>query len=339
MTTATRDPVTAALSTTVIDRGTDRAIQQLQARMHTILGVMANVLEDGKDYGKIPGTDKPTLYKPGAEKLMLTFELASAKPGLEDLSTADEVRYRIHVPIEAPDGRVLAVGVGEASSNEEKYRWRRPVCDDEYAETPESLRREKWFKGYQNKPAFKGKQIRTSPADVANTILKMAHKRAFIHGTLLATGASSVFNQDLEDFTQELRESILEADETARTPSPKKPAVHRASERAGGSKPAAAAAPTSGNGTLITPPRTVKDLRTATDKKNKPFFVLDLDRGRDGGHDPRRDQGARARAVQGHRSRDSCDVRDQRVERPHVFQSGQLRDRRRRARGRSAAER
>lgn len=196
----------------VIDRGGSvSAIAEAQRRAETILQVMANVMKEGQDYGKIPGTDKPSLFKPGAEKLMLTFQLAAAEPRVEDLSTHDEIRYRVHVPIQAPDGRVLAVGIGEASTNEEKYRWRKPVCDEEYDETPIDQRREKWFKG-QNKP-YKGKQIRTSPADLANTVLKMAHKRGFIHGTLLATGASSVFNQDLEDFTKELRDSLIEGDD------------------------------------------------------------------------------------------------------------------------------
>jgi len=227
--------------------------------------VMANVLEEGKDYGKIPGTDKPTLYKPGAEKLMLTFELAAAEPHLDDLSTPDEIRYRIRVPIEASDGRVVAVGIGEGSSNEEKYRWRRPVCDEEFAETPEHLRREKWFKGFQNKPAYKGKQIRTSPADVANTILKMAHKRAFVHGTLLATGASSVFNQDLEDFTKEVREAVIEADE--------KPKVQRASEKG---KPAAETKAVD-SPALVTEARKVKAVTVRQDRNKKDFWVLFLD--------------------------------------------------------------
>lgn len=258
---APTDPVTEAMTTTVIDRGTDTSIQALQARMRTILSVMANVLEDEKDYGKIPGTDKPTLFKPGAEKLMLTFQLAAARPLIEDLSTSDEIRYRTLVPIEGPDGRVLAVGIGEASSNEEKYRWRRPVCDEEFNETPEHLRREKWFKGRNSEKNWKGKQIRTSPADVANTILKMAHKRGFIHGTLLATGASSVFNQDLEDFTNELRDSIIESEAK---PVAEKKEVKRASETNGGTKPAAA----TGNGGLVTAPGKVKDVRVFGKEKN-----------------------------------------------------------------------
>jgi len=264
-----------ALSTTVIDRGAGTAIQQLQARMQTILEVMANVLEEGKDYGKIPGTDKPSLYKPGAEKLMLTFELAPARPSIEDLSTSDEIRYRINVPIEGPDGRVLAVGVGEASSNEEKYRWRKPVCDQEYEETPAQLRREKWFKGSSG--PWKGKQIRTSPADIANTVLKMAHKRGFIHGTLLATGASSVFNQDLEDFTKELRDSIIESDASAGTPAAEKREVKRASEGSAAAKPAAGPT-TNGHGGFITEPRKVKNVRVFGTNQDNYALTLEGDK-------------------------------------------------------------
>jgi hypothetical protein len=214
MSPATESLVPTLAPATVIDRGGIAALSigAMQQRVDMVLELMANVLEDGKDYGKIPGTDKPTLYKPGAEKLCMAFQLTSARPLVEDISSGDEIRYRVNVPIEARDGRELAVGVGEASTNEEKYRWRKPVCDEEFEETPEHLRREKWFKGKGGGNPYKSKQLRTSPADIANTVLKMAHKRAFIHATLLATAASSVFNQDLEDFTKELQESIVEGD-------------------------------------------------------------------------------------------------------------------------------
>jgi len=236
----------------VIDRGAGTSLVQMQERGALIRQVMANVLEEGKDYGRIPGTDKPTLFKPGAEKLCLTFALGAVLPNVEDLSTSDAVRYRVSVPIEAADGRILAVGLGEASSDEEKYRWKRPVCDEEFEETPPACRRVKWFKGREG--AYQGKQIRTSPADLANTVLKMAHKRAFVAGTLLATGASSVFNQDLEDFNKELHEHIL--DDEGATPK----TVKRASE-----KPKSAAAA----GALVTPALKVKDVRVfGKDKDN-----------------------------------------------------------------------
>lgn len=252
-----------AIATPVIDRGSGLAVQQLQQRMDIILSVMANVLEEGKDYGKIPGTDKPTLYKSGAEKLMLAFNLAAGQPQIEDISTSDEIRYRVGVPIESTDGRPRW-GVGEASSNEEKYRWRKPVCQEEFDETPDHLKREKWFRG---KSPYKGLQVRTSPADVANTILKMAHKRGFIHGTLLATGASSVFNQDLEDFTKEMQASILETDPTVvAAPSRPPAAAQRTSAR-----PA-----TNGNG-LVTDARKVKDVRVFGKDKNNYAVCLSGD--------------------------------------------------------------
>jgi hypothetical protein len=266
----------------VIDRGVTGvlSIRELQTRMQTILDVMANVLEETKDYGKIPGTDKPTLFKPGAEKLCLTFQLAAGDPRIEDLSTEDENRYRIRVPIEGPDGRVLAVGIGSASSNEEKYRWRKTVCDEEWTEAPPSVRREKWFKGKNGGANWKGKQIRTSPADVDNTILKMAHKRAFIHGTLLATGASSVFNQDLEDFTKELAESIIEGEVVAgASPATPPREVRRASETSGTAPAKKASGPTTnGHGGLVTEPHKVKAVRVFGKEKNNYALLLEGDK-------------------------------------------------------------
>lgn len=243
---------------------------QLQARMQRLLEVVANVLEDGKDYGKIPGTDKPALYKPGAEKLCVAFELAPVDPNIDDLSTLDAVRYRLHVPIEAPSGRVIAVGIGEASTNEEKYRWKRAVCDEEFDETPADCRREKWARGQSGGKPYKTKQVRTSPADLANTVLKMAHKRALIHGTLLATAASSVFNQDLEDFSDELRSAIVDA-ETETTP---KKDVKRASETGGKKATPPTVAPTS---VLVTEPRKVKDVVEREDRNKRVFHVITLD--------------------------------------------------------------
>jgi len=131
----------------------------------------------------------------------------ATEPRVEDLSTADEVRYRATVRATYQQtGEILGEMVGECSSSEEKYRWRRPVCDEEFDETPADLRREKWAKG-QSKP-YKQKQIRTSPADVANTVLKMAVKRGLIAVALSVLSASDIFAQDLEDLSPELRDAV-----------------------------------------------------------------------------------------------------------------------------------
>lgn len=175
---------------------------QIRAQVNRIQEVMKSVMQDGQHFGKIPGCgDKPTLLKPGAEKLMMTFRLV-ADPLVTDLSTMDEARYRVAVRILTANGAYLGAGIGEASSNEEKYRWRKAVCDEEWNDTPEDRRREKWFRG-KEKP-YKVKQIRTVPADVANTVLKMAKKRGLIDGILTVTGASDIFTQDIEDLPEEM---------------------------------------------------------------------------------------------------------------------------------------
>lgn len=165
--------------------------------------VMRAVMKPELHYGKIPGTDKPTLFQPGADVLCMTFRIAPEFT-IEDLSTADSVRYRVTCRgVHQLSGVTLGSCVGEASSNEEKYKWRRAVNDKEFNETPASMRRIKFGKTWETK------QVRTEPADVANTVLKMAEKRAKIGMVLNVTAASDMFGQDLEDLDAALRDSLV----------------------------------------------------------------------------------------------------------------------------------
>lgn len=183
---------------------TAQTAAEVRAQINRIQEVMRAVMQKDTHYGVIPGTPKPTLYKAGSEVLLTTFRIA-VDPIVEDLSTHDEVRYRVIARgVHQATGTVIGAGVGECSSNEEKYRWRNAVCDEEFDETPEDRKRIKWQKGRDN--AYQRAQIRTVPADVANTVLKMAKKRAQIDLTLTALAASDCFTQDIEDLPEELRE-------------------------------------------------------------------------------------------------------------------------------------
>ena len=184
--------------------------EEVRARVNLIQQVMKGVMKKGIHYGPIPGAgEKPMLYKPGAETLSVTFQL-SHEYTIEDLSDIDLVHYRIRDRIGSQaTGKFICEGVGECSSDEEKYRWRKAVCDQEFDETPEDRRRVKWAHG-RGGSAYQVKQVRTNPADVANTVLKMGKKRAQTDGVLTATGASDVFGQDLEDLPDELRTQLAE---------------------------------------------------------------------------------------------------------------------------------
>jgi hypothetical protein len=180
----------------------------IQSQVNTIQHVMKQVMKEGVHFGIIPGTKAPSLYKPGAEKIMATFRL-SAEPEVTDLSTPDQIRYLVKVRLTSPSGVNVGAGIGECSSNEEKYKWRSSVCQEEFDDAEPARKREKWCKGKYDQrtrspgKAYKVQQIRTEPADLANTILKMAKKRALIDAVLTATAASDCFTQDVEDLPPE----------------------------------------------------------------------------------------------------------------------------------------
>jgi hypothetical protein len=183
-----------------------RSVSDILTDGKLIEDVLEQVMIEDVHYGIIPGTNKPGLYKPGSEKILSLFKIA-VDPIVEDLSTADCARYRVTCRgVLMGDGQhFIGAGIGECSSDEEKYRWRRAVCDQEFDETPENRRRAVW-KSFWDKQAgrkvpTKIKQVRTEPADQANTVLKMAKKRAQVDMTLTATAASDMFEQGEDNFT------------------------------------------------------------------------------------------------------------------------------------------
>ena len=181
---------------------------ELVQRLERMRQLMKEVMVRDVDYGLIPGCgEKPTLLKPGAETLLTAFQLAAIpdQETIVDLGNADEIRYRVIAPIKhIPTGLIVGHGVGECSSHEDKYKWRKAVCDEEWNEADADRRREKWAKSRGT--LYRVKQVRTNKSDVANTVLKMAKKRSLIDGSLTSTGASRLFSQDLEDLPAEYRE-------------------------------------------------------------------------------------------------------------------------------------
>ena len=178
----------------------------VRAQVNLMQDVMMEVMKDGTHFGTIPGTKSKSLYKAGAEKLMATFRLAG-DPEVEDLSHDGEIHYRVKVVLRSSSGSFVGAGIGECSSQEDKYAWRAAVCDEEWEGTPENRRRTKFSK-YQGR-VEKKQQVRTNPADVGNTILKMAKKRAQVDAVITCTAASDLFTQDIEDLPEEVVAEIV----------------------------------------------------------------------------------------------------------------------------------
>lgn len=187
------------------DRGVMRGAE-VKARLDAIIDIARHAMVENIDFGKVPGTDKPSLFQAGADKLSVAFQIAPTVKEVIPIGEGGEKAYRVVVSgVHQSTGIVLGEGTGECSSNEEKYAFRYSVHENEWNATPEDRRRLKYKRdgGTIN-------QIRTNPADVANTVLKMAVKRAKIAMVLAVTGAAAIFTQDVEDLTEELREGIAQ---------------------------------------------------------------------------------------------------------------------------------
>lgn len=176
---------------------------KLKERITRILDIMQNVMKPDVHYGKIPGCDVDSLFQPGSQLLSVAF-LLGHEPQVEDLSDDDTCRYRVTDRVfDRVTGLTVGFGIGECSSQEDKYSWRRSVCDAEWEATDSDRRRNKYYKDGSSV-----KQVRTNHRDMANTVLKMARKRANVNGTIESLAASEVFTQDLEDMPKEYLEGV-----------------------------------------------------------------------------------------------------------------------------------
>lgn len=193
-------------------------VQDLVDRKRKILDVMKAVMIEGEHYGKIPGCgDKPTLLKAGAEVLATTFGLTPRfKIEQTDFPGGHrEIRITCQLVSIGTD-KVIGEGMGSCSTMESKYRWRQgsrvcPACGS--SALLRSKKDPEWFcwvkkGGCGETFALDDRSITEQStervenpdiADVYNTVLKIAKKRAQVDATLTATGASDLLTQDLED--------------------------------------------------------------------------------------------------------------------------------------------
>jgi hypothetical protein len=177
----------------------------------------AKVLRQGTDYSVIPGTDKPTLLKPGAEKLATAFALAVdfvLQNKVEDWDKGFfHYEYQCRLT-HRPTGTLVATCSGSANTKESRYRWRTiPSWKASEADKARAVRTEQRRKkdgGYFTIYVVEN----DDPYTLVNTVSKMAQKRAFVGAVLLATNASDSFTQDLEDIVEEPAKPV----ETPRPP-------------------------------------------------------------------------------------------------------------------------
>ena len=165
-------------------------------------------LKEDRDYGSVPGVPKPFLWKPGAERICFLYGLA---PSYEIDADVDYDKpffaYTIKCTLtHSRSGKVVGQGVGSANSYEDKwrYRWKELPDNTRDWDTKKAMKKAGTGKSFLKGKDKKGKKIwgwkeraeNTEIASLANTILKIAKKRAYVDATLSATGMSDRFTQD-----------------------------------------------------------------------------------------------------------------------------------------------
>lgn len=142
-----------------------RSLSELETQRKKLIEFVRTQLVDGVDFGLIPGTKRPSLFKPGAEKLAKLFQLgATIVDKGKELNFQDKFAYYSYT-IEIshlPSQKIVSQCEGSANSQEKKYR----------AQTL---------------------------GDILNTLQKMAQKRAYVGAIIQAVGASDLYTQDTED--------------------------------------------------------------------------------------------------------------------------------------------
>lgn len=106
-------------------------IQEALERYHAFGEFVSKILKKDTDYGEIPGTNKPTLLKAGAEKLGTFFGLRPLFSILDNVDdwtgkehNGEPFFYRQYKCQLYRNGELVGEGVGSCNSWEKKYRYR-----------------------------------------------------------------------------------------------------------------------------------------------------------------------------------------------------------------------
>ena len=144
-------------------------VQQSMNKIQQFQKVIQNTLVEGHDYGAaFYGASKPSLLKPGAEKILMLLGLSSEYEIIEKVQDYEEgfFAYTVRCVLKK-NGMIITEGLGHCNSKEKKY---------------ESDKQDKYMLG--------------------NTCLKMAKKRAQVDAALTVGSLSDIFTQDLEDMAE-----------------------------------------------------------------------------------------------------------------------------------------
>jgi hypothetical protein len=145
-------------------------VDGLMGQQALIKEAMQRAMVRDVDYGRIPGSEKDSLWQPGAQKICMLFRLAPIFQSKE-IFDGNHFTVKSTCTIEhAPSKMTLGSGEGLCTTKEKKYAKRKEngrIVDN------------------ANLP------------DLYNTVLKIGNKRALVAAVLNVTAAGDIFTQDV----------------------------------------------------------------------------------------------------------------------------------------------
>lgn len=172
----------------------------IEERLKEVVAFQAKIkglLKADYDYGKVKNCgQKPVLFKAGAEKIRLALNLSTEyefMKCIEDYKGKGFFSYIIKCKL-TTKGEECTQGLGSANSKEPKwaYAWKEEKFlppNTDITNLPVRLD--------NNKKLYR---VDDETQSKANTILKIAKKRAMVDAVLNVAALSEVFTQDFEDF-------------------------------------------------------------------------------------------------------------------------------------------
>lgn len=205
------------------ERDFESRLTALKLGQGRVRRIQKEMMTEDEDYGVIPGTNKPALLKPGAEKICQVYGLVPAFE--ESLTVGDgitsphlRIKTKCYLHLGSKEGPIVGEGVGSANSWERKHRYRGALRSCPKCGVDGSIRRSKFDdKGWycHDKSGGCGEQFKADdptivnqqggqvenpdPYDVENTLFKMAEKRSHVDAVLRTTATSGLFTQDVEE--------------------------------------------------------------------------------------------------------------------------------------------
>lgn len=171
---------------------TDEAITIIKHNIDMAQKLVYEVLEEGVDYGRIPGTPAPSLWDPGANKIASAFNVYPKYALLHAEESDGLVSYTVESTLLGRStGKPMGTGIGAASTRETKYKYRWHTAEEarEFGYSPEQL------EGFKRNKDNKYRIPNPEYGELVNTIVKMASKRADVDAVQNLPAVSSALRK------------------------------------------------------------------------------------------------------------------------------------------------